>query len=75
MFSYLIPPGSTLTSLFIVKSAAYRWYKDVTKEKVHMQSLEFCTSLKLDSKNELKINIDLNLNINILINISKEVCT
>lgn len=74
VFSYLIPSDNTLTSLFIMKSAAYRWYKDITKENVHIQSLEFCKSLKLDL-NEFEINIDLNLNINILINISKEVCT
>lgn len=75
MFSYLISPDNTLTSVLIVKSAAYRWYKDVTKENVHVQSLEFCTSLKLDLKNELEINIDLNLNINSSINISKQVRT
>ena len=44
-----------------MKLAAYRWYKDVTKENVCIQSLEFCTSLKLDLKNELEVNIDLNL--------------
>lgn len=64
-----------ITSLFVMESAAYRWYKDVTKEDVHVQSLEFCKSLKLDLTNELEINIDLNLNLNILINISKQVCT
>lgn len=37
-----------------------------------MQSLEFCTTMKLDFKNELDINIGLNLNITILINISKQ---
>lgn len=72
VFSYLMPLGNTLTSLFIMKSAAYTCYKDITKENVHVQSLEFCKSLKLDL-NEFEINID--LNINILINISKEACT